>query len=353
MLESRSNLTSRELVSIIMPVRNEAEYIERSLESIFKQDYPHDLIEIIIADGMSSDETKNLIQKARSQTEIPVKVIDNPAKIAPCALNLAIAASSGSIIVRVDGHCEIASDYITNCVELLRSGKADGVGGPIETVAESPKSAAIAISMSSKFGVGGSAFRTVKNQELEVDTVAFPGYKRDLFVRLGGFNEELIRNQDDEFNFRIRENGGKIILTPKIQSRYYSRNNFWSLWKQYFQYGYWKVRVFQLHPKQMSFRQFVPPAFVVVLLMFLVFAPISKISIAGLVAVSGLYLAANLGAAFTNCIKSRIALFPGISLAFAVLHFSYGIGFLAGLLVFRKQWRNKSEATAVIPSAQA
>ena len=151
MLESRSNLTSRELVSIIMPVRDEAEYIERSLESIFKQDYPHDLIEIIIADGMSSDETKNLIQKARSQTEIPVKVIDNPAKIAPCALNLAIAASSGSIIVRVDGHCEIASDYITNCVELLRSGKADGVGGPIETVAESPKSAAIAISMSSKF----------------------------------------------------------------------------------------------------------------------------------------------------------------------------------------------------------
>jgi succinoglycan biosynthesis protein ExoA len=334
-----------------MPVRNEAEYIERSLRAIFDQDYPHSSIEIVIADGMSVDGTRRLIENSRNQTDIPITVVDNPERIAPCALNRAISVSKGSVIIRVDGHCEIARDYITNCVHYLRSGEVDGVGGPIETLAETQKSAAIAISMSSKFGVGGSAFRTIKDEELEVDTVAFPGYRREIFLRLGGFNEELVRNQDDEFNYRIRENGGKILLSPKIHSRYFSRNNFGSLWNQYFQYGYWKVRVFQLHPRQMSIRQFIPAALVLSLLVCLIASFVTNIAFVGLIMICSLYLIANLVAAFMSCVKTDVTLFPRISFAFAILHFSYGIGFLTGLIVFHSRWWKTNTADSVNRSA--
>jgi succinoglycan biosynthesis protein ExoA len=344
-------LNSTELVTIVMPVRNEAEFIERSLRSIFEQDYPHSAIEVVIADGMSVDDTRRLIGNSRMLTDIPITVIDNPERIAPCALNRAISVSNGSVIIRVDGHCEIASDYVTNCVHYLGSGEVDGVGGPIETLAETQKSEAIAITMSSKFGVGGSAFRTIKDREFEVDTVAFPGYKREIFRRLGGFNEELVRNQDDEFNYRIRENGGKILLSPKIRSRYYSRGNFGSLWNQYFQYGYWKVRVFQLHPRQMSLRQFVPAALILSLLVCLVAGFVTKPGFVGFILISSLYLIANLVAAFMSCLRTRLALFPRVSIAFAILHFSYGIGFLTGLIAFHSQWWKKNTADPVNRSA--
>jgi glycosyltransferase involved in cell wall biosynthesis len=338
--EVRSGLETdacRPFVSVVMPVRNEATFIETSLGSVLMQHYPHELLEIVIADGASTDGTVDLIYELASQTDIPIKVVQNPKRIAPTALNVAIAEARGDIVVRVDGHCEIDPDYVSNCVTRLTDGTADGVGGPIETIGEGTQAQSIAIAMSSGFGVGGSAFRTVGDREMYTDTVAFPGYTREIMDLAGPFNEELVRNQDDEYNYRIRKLGGRILLSPKIRSRYYSRSTFGSLWKQYFQYGYWKVRVLQLHPAQMSLRQFVPFFFVLTIaglgIMSLFFVSARWL----LCAEMGLYFTANVLASFLAA-RSRMKLVPFVAVSFLILHVSYGLGSIAGLVAFRKRW---------------
>jgi succinoglycan biosynthesis protein ExoA len=245
--------------------------------------------------------------------------------------------------VRVDGHCEIDSDYVANCVKHLQSGRAEGVGGPIKTIGETLQAEAVAIAMSSKFGVGGSAFRTIDDRELYVDTVAFPGYKRETLENVGEFNEELVRNQDDEFNYRIRKMGGRILLSPDIRSRYYSRSTFKSLWRQYFQYGYWKVRVLQLHPKQMSVRQFVPFGFVFSIIVLIVLSLFLKLAIWALGLVLVLYFLANISAPVKEGRKTRIVALPLISLSYLILHISYGLGFFVGLFAFSNKWFEDDE----------
>lgn len=321
-------------VSVIMPVYNESAYIGRSLGALLEQTYPNELMEIVVADGMSTDDTRKLIEDLRSATEIPITVLDNVKKIAPCALNLAIAASRGEIIVRVDGHCVVERDYVENCLNRLMNGDAEGVGGPIETIGETFRAQAIAIAMSSKFGVGGSAFRTIDDREMYVDTVAFPGYRRETLETAGPFNEELVRNQDDEFNYRLRKSGGRILLAPEIKSKYYSRSGFRKLWRQYFQYGHWKIRVLQLHPKQMSLRQFAPWGFVstvVVLALTSMFWTPASWALIGLLTayVAILALGAVLAAG-----PSRLRYVPFVFMSFVILHLSYGIGFWSGILKF-------------------
>jgi glycosyltransferase involved in cell wall biosynthesis len=332
----------RPLVSLIMPVRNEARFIERSLNAVLRQNYPADKLEIIIADGQSDDATLEIIEKLQQKTTTPILVVDNPKRIAPTGLNLAIARAKGQVIIRVDGHCEIEPDYVQNCVDLLLSGKADGVGGPIETIGEGFTSAAVAMAMSSAFGVGGSAFRTVDGREMYTDTVAFPGYTRAVIAKAGAFNEELVRNQDDEYNYRIRKLGGRILLSPAIRSRYYSRSSLRSLWRQYFQYGFWKVRVLQLHPRQMSLRQFVPFAFVLSVLFAFVLALISTGGQILLAVITGSYLAANLAASVYTARRKPGAIFL-VSVSYFILHFSYGIGSLVGLVAFRHGWSEKRQ----------
>ncbi len=333
-------------VSIIMPVYNEKAYIERSLGALLRQSYPNDRMEIIIADGMSSDNTRGLIAKMGSSTKIPIKIVDNPNKIAPSGLNRALREASGEIIIRVDGHCEAEPEYVENCVALLQAGKADGVGGPIETIGETTLAGAIAMAMGSKFGVGGSAFRTIDDREMYVDTVAFPAYTREMIAKAGEFNEELVRNQDDEYNYRIRKLGGKILLSPKIRSRYYSRSSFRSLWRQYFQYGYWKVRVMQMHPAQMSLRQLVPLAFVCSILLMTILSLVTSAALWGLAAILMSYLVANLTASVLTA-RTNVAAIPLLSLSFAILHFSYGLGFLFGLIAFAGHWRTPQRKQAV------
>jgi hypothetical protein len=172
-----------------------------------------------------------------------------------------------------------------------------------------------------------------------VDTVAFPGYTREILEKAGPFDEELVRNQDDEYNFRIRELGGRILLSPNIRSRYYSRSTFGSLWRQYFQYGYWKVRVLQLHPRQMSIRHFVPAFFIAALAVSGVLSLIWPMAVVAFLLISCSYLLANLLSSAITAIRRRptaIVLLPAI---FAILHFSYGLGFLAGLISFWRRWR--------------
>ena len=346
-------------VSVIMPVRNEADFIARSLAAVLTQDYPQHLMEVFVVDGMSTDNTRGIVSElAAKHAAIPIEIIDNPGQIVPKGMNLALRKARGEIIVRVDGHCEIAPDYVRRCVEHLVHDGVDGVGGPIETIGSTPLSEAIALAMSSKFGVGDSAFRTVKDKTMLADTVAFPAYTHAIINRAGAYDEELVRNQDDEYNYRLRSLGAKILLAPDIRSKYYSRSSFRSLWKQYFQYGLYKVRVMQKHPRQMRMRQFVPPLFVTGVFGGAVVGTI----ISPLLIIWGgillLYVLLNTLVSFRLASQhgwSHLRRLPAI---FIILHLSYGSGFLAGLLKFTGRWNDKgttpnaAASTELIESSQ-
>ncbi|MDD2921898.1 MAG: glycosyltransferase [Anaerolineales bacterium] len=328
-------------VSIILPIRNEAAHIEQSLLAILSQDYPADQIEILIVDGMSTDDTRSIIKGiAARHPNRQIQVLDNHGKIVPTGMNIALRQAKGEIVIRVDGHCVIAPDYARNCVEHILSDKADGVGGSIETIGGTKIAKAIAIGMSSPFGVGNSAFRTTVNKNQFVDTAPFPAYTRQIIERAGFYDEELIRNQDDEYSYRIRELGGKILLAANVRSVYFSRTSLRSLWRQYYQYGFWKVRVLQKHPRQMSLRQFVPPAFALALSasVLLALIPVAR-PLAVIIPL--LYLFANLLASFYTAAKRGWKYAPTLPLVFAILHLSYGFGFLVGFLKFWNRWRDK------------
>jgi succinoglycan biosynthesis protein ExoA len=329
-------------VTIIMPIRNEAAFIARCLGAVLAQDYPAERLEVIVADGLSTDGTQDIVQSFQNRFH-NLRLIDNTGISAPFGLNTALRQSMGEIVIRVDGHCEIAPDYVTRCVQHLQQRSVDCVGGPIETVGETSGARAIALAMSSTFGVGGAAFRTVKDRKFEVETVAFPAYTRRAIEKAGLFDEELIRNQDDEYNYRLRGLGGRILLCPDIHSRYYSRSSLRSLWSQYFQYGYWKVRVMQKHPGQMRLRQFVPPLFVAILLVSL---PLALLPVAGrwvFASITGSYIVANLVAAtLLGARKGNWRLLPLLPLTFIVLHLAYGSGFLFGIIRFWRRWTDRN-----------
>lgn len=331
-------------VTVIMPVRNEAAYIKRSLTAVLNQDYLEQHMEVIVADGMSEDGTTEII-KALKARHANLKLINNHGKIVPAGLNAAISQANGEILVRVDGHCEIARDYVRRCVEHLMNDGVDGVGGPVETLGETFLARVIATAMSAPFGVGGSAFRTAKDKTMFADTIPFPAYTRRIVTLAGPFDEELVRNQDDEYNYRLRKLGAKILLAGDIRSRYYSRSSLRMLWRQQFQYGYWKVRVMQKHPRQMRLRQFVPPAFVAALLMALLMLPFSVFGKWMFALAMGAYLLANLSASILTGKKEGWRLLPVLPVAYATLHVAYGLGFLVGLARFWNRWRDRQDMT--------
>lgn len=326
-------------VTVVMPIRNEGSYIKRSLQSILAQDYPPDRLEILVADGMSTDGTRAFVT-ALAERHPSIQLVDNPGRIVSTGLNAVLAKAKGNIIVRVDGHCEIDPSYVRRCVEYIRDKRVAAVGGPLTTVGDTPLSQAIAAAMSSPFGVGDSHFRIGSDEPRLVDTVAFPAFLRSVLAQAGPFDEELVRNQDDEYSYRLREMGFSLLLAPDVRSVYYSRGNFISLWRQYYQYGYWKVRVMQKHPRQMRLRQFVPPVFVASLLMGVLaalFLPKGGVVLAAVVIP---YAGANVVAS-AMAARGRWRLLPFLPITFTVLHLSYGSGFLHGLIKFSRRWRDR------------
>jgi len=329
-------------VSVLIPIRNEARYIERCLQAVLAQDYPADRLEILVIDGRSTDGTHDRVQRIIDEHPAPpgIRLLDNPGGIVPTGLNIGIREARGEIIVRVDGHCIIAPDYVKNCVKHIQKGQVDGVGGPWQTVGETELARIIAVGMSSSFGVGDSAFRTQTGKTMLADTVPFPAYTRNLIHRIGLYDEELVRNQDDEYNYRIRELGGKVLLASDVRSTYFCRSSLRGLWRQYFQYGYWKVRVLQKHPRQMRLRQFVPPLFVLALAGSGVMAFIPGVRWMAPI-VPGVYLLANLLASVITASRRGWRYFPLLPLVFAILHLSYGLGFLVGLIRFARRWKDR------------
>lgn len=335
-------------VSVLMPVRNEAAFIERSLGAVLAQDYPSDRLEIIVADGMSTDGTREMIREVIRKHE-NVELIENPGKIVATGLNLALRKARGEIIVRVDGHTIIESDYVRESVAALQASGADNVGGRMNAVSDRLFGRAVAAATSSRFGVGGARFH-YSDQEEWVDTVYLGVWHRDVFQRIGAFDEEMVRNQDDEFNYRLRASGGKILLSPKIQSRYYNRSTLFSLRKQYFQYGFWKVRVMQKHPRQMRPRQFVPAMFVLGLLVLALTSALVTSGWIVLVGYTSAYFLGNLIASIRAAQRSQWTAVALLPVTFLTMHFAYGLGFIAGLMKFWSRWQF-SPAAKTVPRA--
>lgn len=325
------------LVSVILPVRNEARHIEATLQAVLQQDYPTECLEALVVDGMSDDGTRAYVAHVAAQ-DPRVRLLDNPARIVPHALNAGIRAARGAVIVRVDGHTRIAPDYVRQCVTQLTHSGADNVGGRMEAEGEGLFRQAVAAATSTPFGVGGARFHYSQTEEW-VDTVYLGAWPRRVFDAIGLFDEEMVRDQDDEFNYRLLKHGGRILLSPHIRSRYTVRGTPRALWRQYFQYGYWKVRVLQKHPRQMRPRQFAPPAFVGALLTTAVVGLFHRLGRYGLAALGGLYLLANLAATAWTAVRRSGRYVLLLPLVYAILHVGYGLGFLLGLIKFRKRWK--------------
>ena len=253
------------LVSILVPVRNEELYIERCLYSLAAQDYPRHRFEVLVIDGQSDDRTPNLVSRFAAESTLDLRFLTNPMRTTAAGLNAGLDAARGEVIVRVDGHATTAPDFLRRSVEALDETGADCVGGVIESEGESYVGRAIALAMSSRFGVGGAAFRT--GGAGSVDTVAFGAYRRDVFDRLGPFAEDIDRGEDDEFNYRLRDAGASILLVPGIHARYTVRGDLADLWRQYFGYGRAKPEVLRRHPRQTRARQLAPPVFGVCLVL--------------------------------------------------------------------------------------
>lgn len=333
-------------VTLIMPIRNEGAFIAHSLGSVCAQDYPHERMELLIADGMSTDETRDVITcVTAAYPRISVTVLDNPEMIVPTGMNIALARAKGEIIVRLDGHTIVAPDYVRECVAALERSGASNVGGRMDPVSERTFGQAVAMATSSPFGVGGARFHYSHLEEW-VDTVYMGAWPRDVFQRVGFFDEELVRNQDDELNYRLLSQGGKILLSPRIKSLYHNRSTHVALWRQYLQYGYWKVRVMQKHPLQMRPRQFVPPLFVSVLLLSLLTVPWLAVGRWMFCLVAACYTIANLGASVLTARKGNWRLLPLLPVTFFILHFAYGFGFLMGLARFWNRWRDRALRTS-------
>jgi len=320
-------------VSVIVPCRNERRHIGPFLESVLSQCPIAGGIEIIIVDGMSNDGTREVIRSIVER--VPnVRCIDNPGQIVSTGLNIAIREARGEFIARMDVHTCYASDYLLKCLQVFEATDADNVGGPWRARGHSLVQRSIAMAFNSPFAAG-NARSHVLDYEGEVDSVYLGFWRRDYLLATGLFDEELVRNQDDELNLRIVRRGGKIWQSPSIVSWYEPRPRLGLLFKQYAQYGYWKVRVIQKHRLPASVRHIIPGSFVATLGGSVVLAPFFS-SAGALATLLGLsYVSASLIASVLLCVRSRswqsLLLLPPI---FACFHFGYGCGFLAGVWRF-------------------
>jgi len=341
-------------ISIICACRNEASHIRAFVDSILEQDFGRLSWEVLIADGMSDDGTREILDQYTAKNP-HIQVLANPGRIVSTGLNAAIAASRGPIILRFDAHTSYSPDYCLRCVEILERTGAVNVGGPARTRAFGAKARAIAAAYHSRFSTGGARFHD-PDFEGSVDTVPYGCWRRETFDRVGLFDETLVRNQDDEFNLRIIRSGGAIWQSPAIVSWYSPRPTLRGLFHQYFQYGFWKVAVVRKHRVPGSWRHVAPAGFVLAHILLLLTMAVSAESGAtrGLIwtgalwlTITGLYAVAVLIASLAAARKVGWVTLPYLPGAFVAFHVSYGLGFLTALLRFAMQRSEKPSSNSV------
>lgn len=328
-------LPAEPVVTLVVAMRNEAANIARCVTSILGQDFPPDRLEVRVLDGGSTDGSMDLVRSLVGDRR-GWHLGSNPRHIQAAAWNLGIEAATGDVVGILSGHAELAPTYVRAAVGVLARTGADMVGGPVQAIGEGAMGRAVARAVSTPFGVGGASFRYL-DHEAEVDTV-FMGLCRRATYRRFGFDEEMVRNQDDELSYRLLDAGARIVCSPRIQSSYRSRATIRSLWRQYLDYGRWKVRVIQKHPGQVRPRHLVPAALVLALGTLaagsLLWTPVA-IALALLLVVYALGIAFASASAARGLPPRAAILLP---IVYPVLHLSYGLGFWIGLIRFRGSW---------------
>jgi glycosyltransferase involved in cell wall biosynthesis len=325
----------KDLVSVIVPCYNERRTILKLLKAIQQQDYPQERIEVIIADGLSTDGTRDLIETFQRENAAPkIKVVDNPKRIIPAGLNRAIEQASGDVIIRLDAHSVPQPTYVARCIEVLENTGAANVGGawdirPLDArwIARS-----IARVASHPFGAGDARYRYI-GKAGEVDTVPFGAFRRAWVERVGYYDESLLSNEDYEYNHRIIRAGGRIWFDPSIRSIYYARGDLVSLSRQYIRYGFWKARMLLRNPQSLRWRQALPALFFLTLAGLLGFGIFFRGARILLGVYWGIYSAFTIGAAIVESIRhGDPALLLGMPLAFWTMHISWGSAFFWGLI---------------------
>lgn len=321
-------------VSVVIPVRNEEKYIAKCIESVLRQDFCKDYMELILVDGDSEDKTVEIINRFVDQYTF-IKLLKNPQRTVQHALNIGIKNAVGKYIVRMDAHSEYADDYISKCVKYLEKTGAENVGGPMLAKGKNQIQSVVAAAYHSPFALGGGKFHD-EAYEGYADTVYLGAFRRETLLKLGLYDEQLPCNEDDDLNFRLVESGGKVFITPKIKSVYYPRASYTALFKQYFRYGFWKVAVIKKHKKPARLSHLVPAAFVAFLILSSILSYFSKLAddISSLVLL--LYFALSLYFSLKNARVTSFADKLRLVWVHFILHTAYGLGFLCGIFKF---WR--------------
>jgi succinoglycan biosynthesis protein ExoA len=326
------------MITIVIPCRNERDHIGAVLDALHAQQWPAEW-EAVIADGMSDDGTREILDQA-SRRDPRIRVVDNPSRFVSTGLNLAIGQARGEIVLRMDAHTEYATDYAARCLEALDRSGADNAGGPARTRAEGFVQRAVAAAYHSRFSTGGAHFHDDRYEGF-VDTVPYGCWRKSTLERIGMFDETLVRNQDDELNLRLVRSGGRIWQSPAIVSWYRPRKSLWALFRQYFQYGFWKVEVIRKHRLPASWRHLVPGAFVLSNTLLVAGAAagvlaggtdLASFFVRSWAASAALYAAVCMMAAIPAARKHGWDLLAILPLVFAIYHTSYGLGFLANFL---------------------
>jgi glycosyltransferase involved in cell wall biosynthesis len=325
-------------VSIVIPCLNEERFIGTVLKTLAMQ-YPPGCFEIIVVDGLSTDKTRDVVSAfAQDNPGVQVRVIDNPERDIPRALNLGITAATGELIVRMDAHSIPSPGYVRRCVQLLADGDAAVVGMPWKICAGSDSSMAraIALAVAHPFGIGDAKYRLNVPTAVYVDTVPFGAFKKSLWTRLGGFNEKLLTNEDYDFNYRVRKDGGLVLLDAAEHCNYVARATLSDLARQYWRYGSWKAQMVKLQPASLRWRHLVAPLFVVSLVLTALVSIFWSPGLWLFFLVAGSYALLALVCSFQLAIRNKepllIFLLP---LIFLSLHFSWGSSFVAGLFTSR------------------
>ena len=327
-------MNSQTLVSAIIPCRNEEKFIGKCLDSVIAQDFPKDNFEILVIDGMSDDKTRETINEYVKKYPF-IKLLDNPKKFTPFALNIGIKNAKGEVIVRMDAHSVYIKDYISKCIKYLKEYEVDNVGG-IWKIMPSEKTLinkAIALVSSSFFGAGNAYYRTGYSKGPKfVDTVFGGCYKKEVFKKIGLYNENLIRSQDMEFNLRLKKAGGKILLVPEIVTRYYPKSTLKEFFKHNFLDGIWTIYPLKFG-LSLKLRHYIPFVFIFSLIVPLTLSVFFKPMIYLFLFIIGLYLFTSLFFSISIAIKEKnFGLVFLLPLAFACRHFGYGLGSLIGLI---------------------
>lgn len=335
------------MISVVIPCLNEVNFIDATLQSLLTQEDPGMRWEVIVADGGSTDGTRERLEHWARESET-IRWVDNPERTTPHALNVGIEASTGDCIVILGAHSEVNPDWLLRNAQALQAHPESAcVGGIVEQVHGTVTSQRIGAAMSTPFGVGDARFRTGGSAG-HVDTVAFGAYRREIFEEIGLFDTALARNQDDEFNYRLLKSGWRIWFDPRIRSRYHVRSTYRNLVRQYFQYGYWKVFVNQKHRTITTWRQTVPALF---LLIQFIAGVCWALELTGhwsevwngfgaSIFMSALFfwLVLGVGSAISSAVSYRDV--SGILRAFAMIHLGYGVGYWKGIfdfLILRRQ----------------